>query len=195
MQFWYAYAQRWQTVLVYYGTRKFKSVLSLHTCAQSVGDSKVNITWQGHVIRTFSVYRKENLNLPNGVPRRGRQTLHITSSQYTDTGRPVVVLSVIKKNTAITSFLQTEIVRTAMRTIARSVWMPALYTLCSNFAALALAARSLSVVKGILLWTLYVGTTSNFSLDQRNDLISTELRRCSNDMCLLGWYQVLTKAF
>ena len=33
---------------------------------------------------------------------------------------------------------------------------------------------------------LYVGKTSKFSLEQRHDVISSKLRRCSNVICPLG---------
>ena len=38
--------------------------VNLNLCAQRVGDLKVGIMWQGYPIRMFSIYHKENLNLP-----------------------------------------------------------------------------------------------------------------------------------
>ena len=39
-------------------------------------------------------------------------------------------------------------------------------------------------------WTLHIGTTSKFSLEQRHDLISSTFQRCANGRCPLG-----TKSF
>ena len=46
-----------------YGMCISKPVLSLHTWAHRVVDTKVDITWRGYSTRIFSVYCKENLNL------------------------------------------------------------------------------------------------------------------------------------